>query len=117
VVSGQQWFVLEDEGSVKSWTLKSNKPNPGQAPIDWAFDGLKGRTGNSFAALAAFGGAVFVHDSTGLLHVLSAQSGKTMARVNTGLSADVHLQPVLVDGKALLIASSDKAISAWLPAQ
>jgi outer membrane protein assembly factor BamB len=117
VVSGQQWFVLEDEGSVKSWTLKSNKPNPGQAPIDWSFDGLKGRTGNSFAPLAAFGGAVFVHDNTGLLHVLSSQNGKTMARVNTGMGADAHLLPVLVDGKALLIASGNTALSAWLPAQ
>ncbi len=116
-VSGQQWFALEDEGSVKSWTLKSRTSNPGQAPTDWSFDGLKGRTGNSFAAIAAFGGAVFVHDNTANLHVLSTQTGKTMARINTGLAGDVGLLPVLVDGKALLIASSDKAISAWLPAQ
>jgi hypothetical protein len=29
----------------------------------------------------------------------------------------VQLLPVIVDGKAVLIASSNKAISAWLPAQ
>jgi outer membrane protein assembly factor BamB len=116
-VSGQQWFALDEGGSVKSWTLKSRSANPGQAAVDWSFDGLKGRTGNSLAAVAAFGGAVFAHDNTGNLHVLSAQGGKTIARVSTGLSNDVSLQAVLVDGKGLLIASSDKAISAWLPAQ
>jgi outer membrane protein assembly factor BamB len=115
-VNGQQWFALE-EGSLKAWTLKSQSVNPGQAPIDWSFDGLKGRSGNTYSAVAAFGGAAFVHDSLGSLHVLSSQTGKTIARVSTGLSADVHLQPVLLDGKGLLIAASNKAIQAWLPAQ
>ena len=115
-VSGQQWFALED-GSLKSWTLKSTSANPGQASIDWVFDGLKGRTGNSYTPLAAFDGAVFVHDSTGQLHVLSSQTGKTIARVATGMSADVHLYALVLDGKNLLIGASNKTIQAWLPAQ
>ncbi len=116
VVSGQQWFALE-EGSLKSWTLKSTALNPGQAPIDWSFEGLKGRMGNSYGPVAAFGGVVFVHDVTGQLHALSSQTGKTIARVATGMSADAHLHAVLLDGKGVLIAASSKAIQAWLPAQ
>lgn len=116
-VSGSQWFVIEDEGSVKAWTLKNASPTVGQAPADWSFDGLKGRTSNSYAAIAALGGVVFVHDSTGYLHALSAQHGKTIARVNTGVSADAHVLPVMVDGKALLIIAGGNSLQAWLPAQ
>ncbi len=119
-VSGSQWFAIEDEGSVKSWTLKSTSPNAGQvgqSPVDWSFDGLKGRTSNSYAAIAALGGAVFVHDSTGFLHVLSAQNGKTIARVNTGVAADAHVLPAMVDGKAMLIIAGGNSLQAWLPAQ
>jgi outer membrane protein assembly factor BamB len=115
-VSGSQWFAIEDEGSVKSWTLKKAAPNAGQAPADWTFDGLKGRTSNSYAAIAALGGAVFVHDSTGFLHVLSAESGKTVARVNTGVST-AHVLPVMVDGKAVLVIAGGNSLQAWLPAQ
>jgi outer membrane protein assembly factor BamB len=114
IVNGQQWFAIE-EGSLKSWTLKSKSVNPAQAPTDWSFDGLKGRTGNSFGPLTAFGGAAFVHDSTGNLHVLSSKTGQTIARLATGLSGDVHLQAALLDGKSWLIAASNKAIQAWLP--
>jgi outer membrane protein assembly factor BamB len=121
VVSGSQWFALEDEGSVKAWSLKprgsSAQASTGQTSPDWSFDGLKGRTGNSYQALAALGGAVYVHDSTGNLHVLSATDGKTIARVGTGLGADANLFSILVDGSAVLIASSAKVLSAWLPAQ
>jgi outer membrane protein assembly factor BamB len=116
-VSGSQWFAIEDEGSVKSWTLKKAASNAGQAPADWIFDGLKGRTSNSYAAIAALGGAVFVHDSTGFLHVLSAENGRTIARVNTGVSADAHLLPVIVDGKAVLVIAGGNSLQAWLPAQ
>jgi outer membrane protein assembly factor BamB len=116
-VSGSQWFAIEDEGSVKSWTLKKAAPNAGQAPADWIFDGLKGRTNNSYAAIAALGSAAFVHDSTGFLHVLSAENGKTIARVNTGVSADAHLLPVMVDGKTVLVIAGGNSLQAWLPAQ
>jgi outer membrane protein assembly factor BamB len=115
-VSGSQWFAIEDEGSVKSWTLKKAAPNAGQAPADWTFDGLKGRTSNSYAAIAALGGAVFVHDRTGFLHVLSAESGKTVARVSTGVST-AHVLPVMVDGKAVLVIAGGNSLQAWLPAQ
>ncbi len=119
-VSGSQWFAIEDEGTVKSWTLNKTAPNAGQArqaAADWSFDGLKGRTNKSYAAIAALGGAVFVHDSTGSLHALSTQSGNTVARVNTGVSGDAHLLPIVLDGKPALVIAGGNTLQAWLPAQ
>jgi hypothetical protein len=116
VVTNQRWFAME-EGSVKSWLVKTSYRGGIAAPVDWSFEGLKGRTGNSLSPLAAVGSAIIVHDSLGYLHVLSAQSGQTVARIATGMGTDVQLQTVQIEGKSLLIASSDKALSAWTTGQ
>ena len=47
VVSGSQWFVLDDNGSVGAWTPKAGVANAAADKPDWAFDGFKGRMGSS----------------------------------------------------------------------
>ncbi len=114
IVNGSQWLAAEEDGSVKSWTLKKNASNAGQAPIDWIFDGLKARLNNAFQALAASDQAAFVHDNMGYLHVLSLVSGHTIARLNTGLQNDVHVSVLTIDGQKRLYTVDGKTIQAWL---
>jgi outer membrane protein assembly factor BamB len=126
VSSDGQWFAMDGEDTVKAWKLKPRAAALAPAlagasaaadSAEWVFTGLKGRTGNSLQSLAAFGGAVFVQDNLGVLHVLSATNGQTIARVNTGTGADANVMPVVVGDKGVLIVADSKSISAWQPAQ
>jgi outer membrane protein assembly factor BamB len=117
VVSGLQWFALQDDASVKAWTLKQQVPNAGQAPLQWTFEGLKGRIGNGYQTIATVGSAVMVHDSTGVLHALSSSDGKTIARSNTGIATDAYVLPGQEASHTTFWIAGDKSLQAWQIAQ
>jgi outer membrane protein assembly factor BamB len=123
LMSDNRWFGLSDAGSLKTWSFKQATPNAdldtSETAPDWSFDGLRGRViGDGFAPFSSVvvgDGKVFVADSADILHVLSADTGLTVARAKLPIAKQetAALSPVTLDGKTMVLVATDKHLSLW----
>jgi outer membrane protein assembly factor BamB len=123
VVAGQRWFGLAESGTLKAWSFKQANPKAGfdapETAPDWSFNGLRGRViGDGFAPLSSVvvgDGNVFVTDSADVLHVVSADTGLTTARVKLPISKKetAALSPIIIAGKTMVMVAADKHLSVW----